>query len=848
MAVHRATPGARLTSRVRRFGPPALIVLMLAAAVRVDLPLLGSESASAAEPRIPLLVLVGCWAVFELVVLYLPFGKNLDNAIHLTVTEIALALGLLFATPLDLLLAGVGTPVLIDLVRRRKSALKQVFNGASRALGIGIALTVYGALNPSEPLSAFGWIAVCVAVTASGLTSALAGASVISLALTRLPPLRDFLSHVVWAVTLSLSGATASFVVGLALQAGTAAIAPLLLSLTVLVLLMRGYSLLTERHMNLASLHTLGQRLASGRDVDTILSTALDTSADLLMARDAEIYLRSPRHGPALLRIRQGPEGSIVQAHVLEETEPTGGGELDDRRAVVAVAPLTLGREVVLSVTGRARAMRPFGSADARLLDMVAHQTGANLDTAHLIEQLRRDALHDTLTDLPNRRSLLETAQERLGDDHRVGLAWLGIRDLQAANAALGHERGDELLVEVGRRLEAASGPTDVVARVGGDEFAILFDADQGDPAGLESVTTALLTDLGRPFLLSQAQVLVRACVGVSTEPGGAGVLPEDLLRRADIAMRFAHRTGQAVEYYTPELETGTPEHLALAVDLQSGITRGELVLYAQPQVRLNDNAVVGVETLVRWKHPRLGLLQPAAFVALAEQTGLDRPMTAWVLDAALEALAGWLAAGLQLSVSVNVSPNALCDGRLRDLTEELLERHGVPGENLVIEVTESVLLTNTTMAAQVLRGVSDLGVRVSIDDFGTGFSSLSHLRRLPVGEIKIGQRFVRTMLQDGDDSAIVRSVIGLGKDLGLACVAEGIEDQDVYDLLQRLGCDAAQGYYLARPMPVDEIPAWVESTVPRTWAEPVRAVREPSWARVSHLEEKARRVQDSSA
>lgn len=808
-----------MASRTRRYGPPALIVVMLALALRLDIPLLSSGSSTVAEPRIPLIALVGSWAAFELVVLYLPFGKNLDNAVHLTVTEIALALGLLFATPFDLLLAGVGTPVLIAVLRRRKGFLKQLFNGASRALGIGIAITLYQALAPSEPLSAQGWVALCLAVTASGLVSALAGASVISLAIGRLP-LRDFLSHLFWAATLSLIGATTSFVGGLALQTGDSAVAPLLISLGALLLMMRGFSLLTERHMNLASLHLLGQRLASVRDVDSILSTALDTSADLLVARDAEVYLRSPHDPDELLRVHQCPDGGLVQTPVERKTLPLARGVLHDHSAVVAAAPLTLGHEVVLSVKGRASAMRPFGSVDARLLDMVAHQTGANLRTAHLIDQLRRDALHDPLTDLPNRRSLLATVQEHVTHRRPAKLVWLGIRDLQAVNAALGHERGDELLVQVGSRLQAASEPDAIVGRVGGDEFAILFSAGSDAQSTSEQVT-ALLDSLARPFVLSRAQVLVRASAGVALETGGSGATAEDLLRRADIAMRFAHRTGRAVEQYTPELETATSEHLALAVELQTGITRGELTLYAQPQVRLGDDAVTGVEMLVRWNHPRLGLLMPAAFVALAEQTGLDRPMTAWVLDAALETLADWRAKGLRLNVSVNVSPNALCDGRLRDLTEELLTRHGVPGESLVIEVTESVLLTNTTMAAEVLHGLSALGVRVSIDDFGTGFSSLSHLRRLPVDEIKIDQSFVRTMLKDSDDAAIVRSVISLGKDLGLACVAEGIEDRHVYAALRSLGCDWAQGYYVARPVPIDDIPAWLRSTAPHMWTTP---------------------------
>lgn len=811
-----------LVTRMRRFGPPALIVVLLAAAVALGVPLLNSGNATVAEPRIPLFVLVGCWAAFELVVLYLQFGKNFDNTVTISVTEIPLALGLLFATPVDLILAAVATPVLIDLLVRRKSALKLVFNGTSRALDVCIALSIFRALNPSDPLSAQGWAALCLAVTASALASTFGVAAVISLTIGRLP-LRDLWSQVLWAGTLAALGVTLSFVAGLALQSGDSAIVPLLGALVAFLLMMRGISLLTERQLSLASLQSLGQRLALAHDVDSILATALETSTEMLVARDVEVYLRVPEDLSTLLQVRQSADGGLVRTPVERESLPDTRGVLQDRSAVVAAAPLTLGHEVVMSATGRSTAMRPFGSKDARLLDMIAHQTGATLHTAHLFEQLRHDALHDTLTDLPNRRSLLETAHEHVSLGHPVELVWLGIRDLQGVNAALGHERGDEMLVQIGRRLQAASGRDAVVARVGGDEFAILLPTIADGSSASEAVTAALAS-LSEPFMLARVQVLVRASAGVALEPGGFGGTAEDLLRRADIAMRHASRTGRAVEHYTPPLETATSERLELAVDLQTGITRGELTLYAQPQIRLEDDAVTGVEMLVRWNHPRLGLLQPFAFVPLAEQTGLDWPLTAWVLDEGLKSLAAWSASGLGLSISVNVSPNALCNGRLRDLTEELLTRHRVPGGRLVIEVTESGLLTNTTMAAEVLKGLSALGVRVSIDDFGTGFSSLSHLRRLPVDQIKIDYSFVRTMLRDSDDAAIVRSVIGLSKGLGLACVAEGIEDQQVYAALQELGCDSAQGHYLARPMPVDQVATWLQSTNSHPWtSSPVK-------------------------
>lgn len=792
---------------VRRIGPPALIVLLVAVGVVLAISVVRSGADIAAEPRIPLLVLAALWAAFELVALYLQFGKEVDNADEVILTEIPLALGLMFAAPTDVLLAGVGVPVLVDLVRRRRSAIKQIFNGANRAVEVTLAVSLYRALDPSQPFSVQGWFELSLAVMASALVSALAVASVISLAIGRLPG-RDFVMHVVLAVPVSLSGASLAFVAGLALRSGTAAVAPLVVSLAALLMLMWFSWVLTERHMNLASLHMLGGRLASTPDADSILSTALDAAAEMLVAPQAAVYLPTSEDGSKLLHVRTSTHETPVHTHVGRGSVPTRRGLEPGRRAVVASAPLAPGHELVISVDRGTGSSRPFREEDARLLDMVARQTGAELHKAQLIERLRHDALHDSVTDLPNRRLLLESLIERLAAPCPVEVVWLGVHDLQAVNAALGYDHGDDLLAQVGGRLQAAAGPDGVVARVGGDEFAVLLPA--GSDGGLDhSGVLALLATFARPFLLSGVEVVVRTSAGVgSAESGATG---QDLLRRADIAMRFARRTGRPFERYTPRLDTATPERLRLAADLQAGIRRGELALYGQPQVQLSDGGVIGVEALVRWNHPRLGLLPPGAFVPLAEQTGLDGPMTAWVLNAALKALARWRAAGLQLSVSVNVAPSALGDAHLRDLAEELLTLRGVPGDHLILEITESGLLTSTAVASRVLQDLSSLGVKVSIDDFGTGFSSLSRLRRLPVDEIKIDRSFVGMMLDDDDDAAIVRSVVDLGRNLGLSSVAEGVEDEQTYTALQRLGCETAQGFLIAAPMPLDELTDWLD-------------------------------------
>jgi diguanylate cyclase (GGDEF)-like protein len=814
-------------TQVRRVGPPGLIASLAVVGVLLAIPMLRSGAGIVAEPRIPLLVLAGLWAAFELVALYLQFGAEPDDGHEVDLTEIPLALGLMFAAPTDVLLAGVGVPVLIELLRRRRNAIKQLFNGVTGAVEIMVAVSLYRALDPSQPFSVLGWIELSLAVMASGLVSALAVASVISLA-TGQRPGRDFVMHMVLALPVSLSAASLAFVAGLALRSGTAAVAPLVVSLAGLLILMWFSWVLAERHMNLTSLHKLGERLASTRDPDSIVSSALDAAREMLVAPQAAVYLPSSQDDTGMLRLRKSPDGSLVRSPVGRGDVPIEHGVEPDHRAVVAAAPLAAGHELVISVDRRRGASRPFRKEDARLLDMIARQTGAELHTAQLIERLRHDALHDSFTNLPNRRLLLDCINERLRAAHPVEVIWLGVHQLQAVNAALGYDHGDDLLAEIGRRLQVAAVSDGVVARVGGDEFAVLLPIGTHGGADRQTVN-GLLGTLARPFLLNGVEVVVRASAGVAVGTAESGTTGQDVLRRADIAMRFARRTGRPFERYTPELDTATPERLTLAA-LDPGLeVRGELALYAQPQVRLSDSNVTGVEMLVRWNHPRLGLLPPGTFVPLAEQTGLDGPMTGWVLNAALKALASWRAAGLQLNVSVNVPPSALGDHQLRDLAEELLTLRDVPANHLILEITENALLTSTATASRVLEDLSSLGVRVSIDDFGTGFSSLSRLRHLPVNEIKIDRTFVGTMLHDDDAAAIVRSVVDLSRALGLSSVAEGVEDPQTYTALQQLGCDAAQGYLIAAPMPLDEFTDWIgnENINDRT---PEDGASRPTW------------------
>ncbi len=779
--------------------------MMAVLAVGLCVPLLDADPSSAANPTLPWLLLLALWVPFELVILHLQYGDDPDNSDNFVLTEIPLALGVIMCEPVTLIAVAVLTPVLIDVVRHNKSALKQVFNGVNKAVEVGVALSVYQALDPSEPLSLWGWLALCASIAASSLTTSLLVSLVISLA-TETMPLRDFVLHSLLAMPMALIGATLAFSNALALQHGLEMAAPLGVSMVALLLLLRGFTIMTERHVSLIRLHALGQRLGSAPDVDSVMHAAIDACGELLDSRRTTVFLPEGRGGD-LIKATEGTDGRTEVVAVSPEALPDTRGISDRRMSVVAAAPLRAGREVVLAVAGRRAPVRPYQPEDLRVLEMAAHQTAQALHTAQLIDKLRHDALHDPLTDLPNRRAALDAVENELAAGVPFSLACVGLLDLERINAALGHDHGDTLLVEVARRLREAIDPAVRVARVADDGFAIVVPQRVSRRYPEQPVTTALAA-LARPFTIAGTNVVVRSCAGVTHAPPGTSVTAEELMRRADIAMRHARANGGSIQAYVADHDGESVAQLALAAELRTGIDNGELVLHAQPQVRLDDGVVTGMEMLVRWNHPTLGLLQPAVFVPLAEQTGLERELTAWVLEAAVTALAEWRASGLRIRASINVSGGSL-DRQLSALVRKLLQTHRVPGDQLVIEITESAL-TNVGAAAEVVRALRDLGVRVSIDDFGTGFSSMSRLRSLNVDEIKIDRSFVRSMLQDKADEAIVRSVVELARSLGLACVAEGIEDRDVYATLRRLGCDLGQGFLMAEPMPTTAVVAWV--------------------------------------
>jgi diguanylate cyclase (GGDEF)-like protein len=420
--------------------------------------------------------------------------------------------------------------------------------------------------------------------------------------------------------------------------------------------------------------------------------------------------------------------------------------------------------------------------------------------------------LHDPLTELPNRLLFHDRVHQAIlgatRTGNRVAVLVLDVDRFKEINDALGHHMGDLLLYELGYRLTETLRQSDSVARLGGDEFAILLPELDGEDDAL-AAAGKIRAALSAPIAVRDVSLEVEASAGIALYPDH-GLDPESLLQHADVAMYNAKRAKSGFELYAEARHEFSPDRLKLVQDLRGGIAQGQLELHYQPKVRLSDNRVVGVEALCRWNHPEQGLIQPDSFIPLAEHTGLIRPLTVSVLEMAIDQCAEWRSRGIELSMAVNLSPRNLVDHELPHQIKRLLEDRSLPTTALELEVTEDTITAEPKRAREVLSRLDAMGIWLAIDDFGAGSSSLSYLPQLPVTTLKLDRSFVMAMDEDGGDSAIVRSTIALGRNLGLRVLAEGVETEGALDELRELGCDLVQGYHISRPLPAEEFESWV--------------------------------------
>ncbi len=428
-------------------------------------------------------------------------------------------------------------------------------------------------------------------------------------------------------------------------------------------------------------------------------------------------------------------------------------------------------------------------------------------------------ALHDHVTELPNRVLFHDRVHQatKLAARDGSGLAVLMI-DLdrfKEINDTLGHHNGDLLLCTVGARLTDTLRGGDSVARLGGDEFAVLVTDVCGVESAIEAAARVRAAVCER-LELEGIGVEIEASVGIALYPTH-GEDPETLLQHADVAMYAAKQAHSGHAVYDGAADRYSRDNLGLIADLRRAIDDEELVLHFQPKADVATGRIVGVEALVRWEHPERGFLFPDAFIPLAENTGLIRPLTLHVLDRALAQCRTWGDEGLDLGMAVNVSTRNLLDLTLPDQVDTLLELHGVPASRLELEITETTIMADPPRAKAVLARLGAMGVSLAVDDFGTGYTSLAWLRDLPLNTLKIDKSFVINMAAGGGDAVIVRSTVQLGRSLGLRVVAEGVEDEASWAELLALGCDLAQGYYLSRPQPAELLTPWLRTAASRS-------------------------------
>ena len=424
-------------------------------------------------------------------------------------------------------------------------------------------------------------------------------------------------------------------------------------------------------------------------------------------------------------------------------------------------------------------------------------------------------AYHDALTELPNRALFAETLQAKLAIAERerrsVAVMLLDVDDFKTVNDTLGHEFGDAVLMQIAQRLKGAIREDAILARFGGDEFALAIDCG---PAEAQVAARRLLRSLDQPMDVDWLSLSAAGSIGIACFPEHGRSVAE-LLRHADVAMYRAKASDVSCAAYAEEHDAASIDRLALAAQLRRGIERGEVGVHYQPKVPLDGGATAGVEALARWSHPQLGAITPDGFIPLAEETGVIKPLTECVLELSLRQCRIWRLEGLEITVSVNVSWRNLLDHDLPATIERLLERYDLPASALALEITESRIVADLRRARRVLEQLRAMGVRIAIDDFGTGFSSLSQLRTLPIDEIKIDRSFVTRLEANRSDEILVKSIVELGRNLGLTVTAEGIESEEVSTRLREFGCDFGQGFHIARPAPAEDCRQYLGAHAP---------------------------------
>ena len=595
---------------------------------------------------------------------------------------------------------------------------------------------------------------------------------------------------------------------------------------------------LLERNDSLRLVNELSRRLHGRLETGVIMETAAQTLLGVSGATDVGVFLLDDDGATLRIAFALGPNKELSwKLPAMPITQTLSGMALRERhlmistdfasdermhpqaRALLAahginaglMIPLYHGDKPLGTIDLAFRQQRRFSDLELETLEAIGNTVSLALMNAVQVKELEYSALHDSLTGLPNRLALHEWFSTRVGQagqTKQIALMLLDLDRFKEVNDTLGHHVGDRLLSEVARRLEqSVSGQPCLLSRLGGDEFAIALEGF--DLEATKRIGNDLLDSFRRPFVVEDMPLEIGASMGVAFYPRD-GADSHGLLRSADVAMYAAKHASAGLMAYDTRLDTHTPERLAMIVELSPAIRAGQLCMHYQPKFSFSRAGVIGFEALVRWRHPRLGLLYPETFLPLAEMSEAIHPLTYEVIRLALAQQRAWKASGKQYSVAVNLSARNLIDDRCVASIEQLLREYGASPGDLELEITETALMHDPEGARTLLDRIAALGVNLSIDDFGTGYSSLAYLKRLPIQTLKIDRTFVTDMTRNEQDAVIVRSTIALAHNLNLRVIAEGVEDARTLALLRDMGCDQAQGYYFSHPQPWPDIEAWL--------------------------------------
>jgi len=797
-----------------------------------------------AHPHLPWWSMAIAFAIAERCVVHLHFRRGAHS---FSLGDIPLVFGLIFCSAQAFVVGSLLGIALVMLFDRRLPPVKFVFNISQLAVHVCVAILVMHALAPvSDQVGERTWVAALIATQASGFLTVVLIATAISLS-EGLVKLRTVAHMLSMDLVVTLSNASLGLC-GAVIAASDARALPLLAipSLT-LFAAYRAYLSERERHKRLEFLYEANRTLARSREIADALEGLLMRSLEAFRAELAEIILFGSEENPSL-RTLVGPgsyrelmepvdsEVADAMRELLERSggaaitldPPFGGARLQrylEARGVThaIVAPLPGEERVIgaIMLANRFGVVRSFDHDDLRLLDTLAGNASVALQydrleqavtqLSVLQEQLHHQAYHDPLTNLANRALFTDKVKAAISDRRgELAVLFIDLDDFKTVNDSLGHSAGDELLVSVASRLRACLRPEDVVARLGGDEFAVMVEDGHDAEAAAVKVARRIMEAFVLPVGVGAESVSVYLSVGIATGHSGAASA-EELIRDADVAMYKAKTTGKGhFQVFHPSMGEAVLERHGLKEELRLAIERQQLTLYFQPIIDLATGALVAEEALVRWEHPRRGLVGPSEFVPLAEETGLILSLGQYVLEEACQQARRWQAlseAGLddgpEVAVHVNLSAVELRDPGLVDRVRAILSAAGVNPRSIVFEITETVLLEDAERAKSAISELRALGVRFALDDFGTGYSSLSYLHTLPFDMLKIAKSFVDGLARRGPEASFVRMIIELARTLGVAVVAEGIETQQQADALVALECDYGQGFHLGRPEPV---------------------------------------------